>query len=386
MFAFATAFCIAGGTASAQVAPYMNFGLATQTSTALDAALKSKHDAQAARAYLAAAPSAEDTPPPPVSESEGEVIGFPKGITYAFDITSSFPYGDVGEQRNQLPGGIDASITARIEPRTNVFAQYFQLQPQILHIDNGETPVYIQGTPGSTGLLPLAQLNEGVSTKIDAFIGGFQRLFFVGGAAINSGHPIVFAPVYAAVKADIGGGDLNFQEQYNGGQAMYVEQRVFQEYVANLVIPLSITEKLNVLYYASPEILVHPSGFEQTNHVQYEQQLLVEYNPNKQTTIFFNPSHSLTYFPTDLYPVSTTSFVYGVTHRFRRPSKALIQPYLQAEVITSNPNNPIDNALGVARVTIVPNIGALPTIGGNKFTTVQLSLGIGTPPQVVPYP
>jgi hypothetical protein len=60
--------------------------------------------------------------------------------------------------------------------------------------------------------------------------------------------------------------------------------------------------------------------------------------------------------------------------------------YIQGEVITSNPDNPIYNSLGVARLTVVPNRGILPTIGGNKFTTVQLSIGVGTPPMIVPYP
>jgi hypothetical protein len=368
------------------MSPEADFGFASATSAALTAALRSKHDAQEARKLLAAAPAADETPPPPITDAQGEVIGFPKGITYGFDISSSYEYGDTGEPRNGLPGGFDATITARLEPRTNIFFQYFQLDAQILNIDNGEAPVYAAGVPGSSGELPLADLNEGVSTKVDAMIVGLQRLFFVGGAAINGGHPIVFAPTYAAVKADIGGGDLNFQEQYNANEALVVQQRVFQEYVANLAIPLSITEKLPVILFISPEVLVHPQGFNQSNHVQVEEMLLAEYNPNKNTTIYFNPSHAYTYFPTDTYPVSTTSFVYGVTHRFGKPNKLRAQPFVQGEVITSNPNNPTNNALGVARVTADPGVGILPMIGGNKFTTVQLSVGLGTPPLVIPYP
>ena len=74
-------------------------------------------------------------------------------------------------------------------------------------------------------------------------------------------------------------------------------------------------------------------------------------------------------------------------HRLRKPNKYNWFPlYLQGEVITSNPDNPDYNAYGVARLTIVPGVGILPTTSGNKFTTVQLSLGVGTPPQIVPYP
>jgi hypothetical protein len=385
IFALVGFFVLAYGGASAQVAPFTGFGLAQTTSTALTEALKSKHDAQKARNFLAAAPSAEDTPPPPVSDSEGEVIGFPKGITYAAEITSSFPYGDTGETRNRLPGGVNGTMVARLEPRTNAFFEYFQLQPQIEGINNGSAPVYsLAGPTGSR--VPASILNQEVASKIDAFVIGLQRLFFVGGEAINGGHPVVFAPTYTAVKGDIGGGDLNFQVQYNNGKVMRVQQRVFQQWEANLAIPLSLTEKLTVLYIATGEILVHPDGFNETNHPQFEQQLLVEYTPNKQTTIFVNPSKALTYFPTDTYPVSTANFVYGINHKFGKPNKARLQPYIQGEVIESNPDNPILNQNGIAKITAVPGVGLLPAIGGNKFTTVQLSFGLGTPPVIIPYP
>jgi hypothetical protein len=379
----------ASGTARAQTAPYMSLGLAQTTSTALAGALRSRRDAQqSAKDYLAAnAPNASDTPPPPVTESEGEVIGFPKGITYAFDESISYEYGDTGEPRNGLPGGFDANFVARLEPRTNIFAQYYQLQPQILGVDNGVAPVFAPGATKSSGNLPLDLLGFGVSSKIDVFVAGLQRLFFVGGPAIDGGHPIVFAPAYAAVKGDIGGGHLNDQEQFNDGVAMRVTQRTFESYLANLAIPFSLTEKLYVVYIATGEVLVGPRGFNLTNHVQFEQQGLIQYNPNDQTTIFFNPSRAITYFPTDAYPVSTANFVYGITHRLRHVNKHNWFPlYIQGEVITSNPDNPIYNSLGVARLTVVPNRGILPTIGGNKFTTVQLSLGVGTPPMIIPYP
>jgi hypothetical protein len=379
--------CAAFGTAVAQTAPYTNLGLAQMTSTALANELRSKHDAQAARNELAAGPSAGETPPPEVTESEGEVIGFPKGFTYAFDESISYPWGDTGEARNELPGGFDAQLTARIEPRTNVFFQYYQIQPQIEGIDYGSAPVYAPGANKPSGYLPLSLLDLGVSSKIDVFVAGFQRLFFVGGAAINGGHPIIFAPTYAAVKGDIGGGALNTQLQYNNGSVMRVVTRAFEQYAANLVIPISLTPKLYVLYFATAEALVAPEGFNQSNRVQFEQQGLIEYNPNPQTTLFINPSKAMTYFPTDRYPVSTGNFVYGFVHRLRKPNKYNWFPlYLQGEVITSNPDNPDFNAYGVARLTVVPNVGILPTISGNKFTTVQLSIGVGTPPQIVPYP
>jgi len=375
------------GAASAQVAPYMSFGLSQTTSAALAGALRSRHDAQDAQHYLAAAsaPSGEETPPPPVTESMGETIGFPKGFTYNFDETISYPYGDTGEVRNQLPGGFDINFLARVEPRTNVFVQYYQIQPQILGVNNGTTPVF-SSTGVRAGTLPLSVLNYSVSSKIDAFIVGLQRLFFVGGSAINGGHPIVFAPIYAAVKGDIGGGILNSQTQFNNGQIQRVTQRIFEQYAANLAIPFSLTPKLYVLYIATGEALVNRQGFNQTNHVQYEQQALIEYNPNPQTTIFLNPSKAITYFPTDTYPVSTGNFVYGITHRFRHVNKYNWFPvFIQGEVITSNPDNPIYNALGVARVTVARG-ALLPTVGGNKFTTVQLSIGLGTPPEIIPYP
>ena len=379
--------CATFGTAAAQVAPYTDLGLARMTSTALGDELRSKHDAQAARSELAASPNGTETPPPEVTQSEGEVIGFPKGFTYAFDESISYAWGDTGEARNELPGSFDAQLTARIEPRTNAFFQYYQIQPQIEGIDYGSAPVYAPGANKPSGYLPLSLLDLGVSSKIDVFVAGFQRLFFVGGAAINGGHPIIFAPTYAAVKGDIGGGELNTQLQYNNGSVMRVITRAFEQYAANLVIPLSLTPKLYVLYFATAERLVAPEGFNQSNRTQFEQQGLVEYNPNPQTTFYFNPSKAMTYFPTDRYPVSTGNFVYGVVHRLRKPNKYNWFPlYLQGEVITSNPDNPDFNAYGVARLTVVPNVGILPTTSGNKFTTVQLSLGVGTPPQIVPYP
>ena len=152
-----------------------------------------------------------------------------------------------------------------------------------------------------------------------------------------------------------------------------MQQRVFEQWEANLAVPLSLTEKLTVLYIATGEILVHPDGFNETNHPQFEQQLLVEYTPNKLTTIFVNP-------------VSTANFVYGINHKFGKPNRARLQPYIQGEVIESNPDNPILNQNGIAKITVVPGVGFLPAIGGNKFTTVQLSVGLGTPPVVIPYP
>jgi hypothetical protein len=44
------------------------------------------------------------------------------------------------------------------------------------------------------------------------------------------------------------------------------------------------------------------------------------------------------------------------------------------------------NQNGIAKLTVIPGVGIKPAIGGNKFTTVQLSLGVGTPPVIIPYP
>jgi hypothetical protein len=384
------AFIATSGSARAQVDPSVGLGLARATSTVLDDELRSRHVAARGAKSSATSPDAEDTPPPPISDRDGQVIGFPRGITYAFDETISYAYGDTGEIRNQLPGGFDASLTYRVEPRTNAFVQYYQLQPQILGVNGGSTPIYNAGGSKPIGYLPLSTLNYGVSSKINVFVAGLQRVFFVGGPAIDGGHPIVFAPVYDAVRGFIGGGDLNTQLQYNNGHIHLVNQRSFEQYAANLAIPLTLTEKVTILYIATGEVLVNTNGFNTTNHPQFEQQALVEYSPVPQTTFFLNPSKALTYFPTDVYPVSTANFVYGLVHRLRPPNRHNWFPvYLQAEVITSNPDNPSYNALGVARITIVPTHGSvaiLPTVSGNKFTTIQLSLGVGTPPLIVPYP
>ncbi len=378
--------------ACAQADPAVGLGFARATSTVLQDELRSRHAAaHTAVAASETAPNSQDTPPPPVTDRDAQVIGFPRGITYGFDETISFPYGDTGEQRNQLPGGFDASLTLRIEPRTNVFVQYYQLQAQILGVNSGSTPIYNAGGSKPLGYLPLSTLNYGVSSKINVFVAGLQRVFFVGGAAINGGHPIVFAPVYDAVRGFIGGGDLNTQLQYQNGHIHLVNQRSFEQYAANLAIPFTLTEKVTMIYIATGEILVNTNGFNETNHPQFEQQALIEYSPVPVTTFFINPSRALTYFPTDAYPVSTSNFVYGLVHRLRAVDPHNRFPlYIQGEVISSNPDNPVYNSLGVARITIVPlkggSVGILPTVGGNKFTTVQLSIGVGTPPLIVPYP
>jgi hypothetical protein len=414
LFVFLGLGAISATSAGAQsTSGLLSNGISNQAASMLEA-LRSRHKSQAA-------PSATDTPPPEISDREQTVIGFPKRFTYSADITSAYAGGNTGFENDSLRGGVDATLTYRVEPRTNVFVDYYQLQVQILGVDTGVVPLYI-AAPNSTTGTPVGTFSlsnipttgsikrADVTTTEQAFVVGIQRLGFIGGSPVNKGHAVVFTVAYDAEKGEIGPGGagnepvtnsyLSEQLQFREGQGFkQIVQRDVQHFTASFTVPFSLTPKVLALYTATAWFQAKPSGFNKylARGPQFEQMGFIQYNPNPRTAIYVNPSKSITYFPTDTYPVSTGNFVAGIT---RQIAGGPIPLYIGGQMITSNPDN--SDGLGVTRETIfcpgypttisqqcLSNIGtgrASPSVGGNKFTTFQIILGTGTTPMPVPYP
>jgi hypothetical protein len=360
---------------------------------AMDADQK-KRDAQRRQA-TAVTPATSIVPNvaqvPPVSQQPvGAKIGFPTGIGYSADISTAYPYGNIGTYGKQgwLMGGFDASLSYAFEPTTRFVASMFQLQHWPYGFNSGLAPIYVAGFRNPVGCADLsgggacgagAGQNLNVRTKDTFGIFMVEQLFLIKG--MPGGHvlPIVISPTYVA-RGGIIGESLNNNDvvpfAYHPPDGPFftdVPTRTAQFKSLAVTLPFLKTPKMFGTFTAAPEWLVHTAGVNGTNHMQVPLILYVEYTPLRDTKIFFEPQSARDYLPTDPYPEHLIAYFLGVSQRFAKYG------FVQLVLNSGGPTNlGPDQVTAIKCVTVSPQLCG-PVVGGLKATQLQLQLGIGSP-------
>jgi hypothetical protein len=388
-----------GGRASAQSASDAVTSSAIQA--AFDAVREQREQRQAMLRHAAPDPSspivADETPPPPVSESNASKPQFlGDRLTYEADLSTMFAGGNTRQNFAELPGGMDASLLYKITRTTRAYAGYYQFSAQSLGNDD-ITPIVFQGTTTPIAYANLQAMRVDATTHLRFQLYNLQQMFTIGGWH----HPLVIAPTYLATRSSIGGTDDTGTIFANNSILTNVHQRSYQNKSINLAIPLFYGEKYFIAYTGGLIWNNNLNGANVTNHPQYIQAGYASYQPSEDTTFFMNFVNVVTYFPTEVYPYKVPTFHYGVSKIIKKPF------FLEAEVSTGGPSNP-NYTNGISRVGVVdltvpcaatatghaPNLAcvaaagngiAIPVVGGQRYTTFSLMLGIGAPPLVRPF-
>ncbi|HVS45461.1 MAG TPA: hypothetical protein VMS32_02230 [Verrucomicrobiae bacterium] len=311
--------------------------------------------------------------------------GLPTGFTYTADVSSAYPYGDIGKTgKAWLPGGVDLVGGYGFNPTTRVVASYYELQHYPVGFNSGTVPLYLQGS--ATPLDPAYDLSTGpqinVTTKDRFLILSFEKLFMLGNVK-GRPIPIVISPTYVARTSKIAASTSNndivpFEPNApNGFPVLGVYTRTAQYYSLAFTLPFLKTPKMFGTYTAAPTTLVHTAGINQENHTQIYQILYLEYTPNDRTRFFFEPQSSRDYLPTDQYAQHLPAYFLGAAERIGRSG------FVQLVLNSGGPTN--EGAYGVTALTCQalpcgsPSSQVVPTVGGLKATQIQVQFGIGSP-------
>jgi hypothetical protein len=356
--------------------------------------------ANAAPASVAApaqgAPTPTYTAPPDLTGLDLTRAAFPGDrIIYEADLSAMYSGGNTGTNFTTPPGGFDASLTYRFLPTTRAYAGYFQFSAQPLGTDDPSIPVVFQGTKTPIAFANGQQMHLDATTHLRFQIYQLQQLFSVGGRH----HPLILVPTYVAVRSIIAGKD-DSGPIYANGQFMTVHQRSYETKGLNLNIPLFYNEHYLISYTGGPIWNVNSNGANQTNHPQLYQAATATYSPTPDLTYFVNALSSITYFPTEVYPYHTPTLHVGFAKVLRN------KVFFEAEMSSGGPSNPNyaeTGRIGVVNLTVpcaataaglAPNLPcvaaanngvAAPTVGGQRYTTFSLMIGIGQPPLVRPF-
>ncbi len=302
----------------------------------------------------------------------------PQGFTYNVDFSMGFPVGDLGFNAGD-PGGMDAGFGLSFSRTNRLQVGYYEIQQVPLGFSNANVPLYLQGYTGPGTTLPGASLgrtNTGVvdvTTKDKIFEVSDQNLFVLGGKL-----PIVISPSYIAHTATIGGHEDVALAEFDGYPSE-VRLRTEQEYLLPVTLPFLATPRMFGTLTFAAQWLVHPAGFNQTNHAQLFSLLYLEYRASKKTTFFIQPSRLVQYDPVDPYPMYEPSIIYGIAHHFTP------QTFIQVLGIEGYPSNYRQlgiESLTCQRLPCSSNLVA-PQFGGLHAAEFQIQLGIGSP-TVVP--
>ena len=200
----------------------------------------------------------------------------PQGFTYNVDFSMAFPVGDVGFNAGD-PGGMDAGFGYAFSRTNRLQVGYYEVQQVPVGFSNVSVPLYLQGYTGPGTTLPGASLGRAstglvdVTTKDKIFEALDQNLFVIGGKI-----PIVISPTYLAHTATIGGHEDVALAEFDGYPSE-VRLRTEQEYLVPVTLPFLATPRMFGTLTVAPQWLVHPAGFNQTNHVQVFSLLYLEY-------------------------------------------------------------------------------------------------------------
>lgn len=353
-----------------------------------------KREAQRRQASAPVTPSTSVLPVgsiaqvPPVSQQKiGQYIGFPTGIGFSADVSSAYPYGDIGTYgKKWLPGGFDASISYAWQPTTRIVASMFELQHWPYGFNSGQVPVYLAGFRNPVGCADLsggnacgqgAGQNIGVGTKDNFGIFMVEQMFLIKG--MPGGHvlPIVISPTYVARGGQIEESANNNDVvpfAYNPPDGQFftdVPTRTAQYKAVALTLPFLKTPKMFGTFTVAPSWLIHTAGANSGNSMQVAQVLYLEYTPTENTKLFFEPQSARDYLPTDPYPEHLIAYFLGVSQRLTK--------YAFAQVVLNDGNSTNLGYPGVHAIEClsVPVCG--PAIGGFKATQIQFQIGVGTP-------
>lgn len=370
--------------------------------TGANDAIKNSIDAErkkreAERAKAAATPSPSLLPNgtlaqvPPVNQQRvGPVIGLPTGIGYSLDVSTAYPYGNIGSLGRQgwLMGGMDASLSYAWQPTTRIVASMFQLQHWPQGFNSGLAPVYVQGFKNPVGCADMggsdvcgagSGQNINVRTKDTFGIFMLEQLFLIKG--MPGGHvlPIVVSPTYVT-RGGVIGESVNNNDivpfAYNPPDGPYftsLPTRTAQYKAVAVTLPFLKTPKMFGTFTVASQWLMHTNGVNGTNHMQLPQVLYLEYQPFPQTKLWFEPQSARDYLPTDPYPEHLFAYFLGASQRFAK--YGFVQIVLNSgSVLNMGP----DGVIAIKCLTVSPqNCG--PAIGGLKATQIQLQVGIGSP-------
>lgn len=352
--------------------------------SAMDADRKKQDEAKQNRAKAVA------QVPPVTQQRVGPVIGFPTGIGYSADISTAYPYGNIGSLGKQgwLMGGVDLSLSYAFKPTTRLVASMFQLQHWPYGFNSGLAPIYVAGFRNPVGCADLSGGNAcgpgagqslNVRTKDTFGIFMLEQLLLIKG--MPGGHvlPIVISPTYVARGGQIGESPVNNDVvpfAYNPPDGPYfsdVPTRTAQFKAVALTLPFLKTPKMFGTFTVAAQWLMHTAGVNSSNHVQIPQVLYLEYSPFPDTKIWVEPQSARDYLPTDPYPEHLMAYFLGVSQRFAKYG------FVQLVLNSGNPTNlGPDGVTAIKCLTISPQQCG-PVVGGLKATQLQLQFGIGSP-------
>ncbi len=332
------------------------------------------------------------------------------GIDYTVDLSSAFPYGNVGINHNNLKGGFDAQLFLSPERYTRILAGYYNVDFYPVGFDTGTVPTYIQnsllgagaGRTNCTAIVgsgnpicpaPLHTLQNDAGVQQRVAILALQKIVYIGGLL-----PIVISPSYIAQRSSIGGSDDVFLA-YDPNRLNYqpVHLRTGEEKNLFVSLPFASSSKLFGVSTAGPTWNVNTCCNNHAgNGIQLFEELDLRYFASPQTTIFFQPSRIHQYYPEDPYPQNEATFIEGINHKFGGKHSPF---FIQGFVVSGTPSNPPyghTGRVGTIDVTCVtgfpacatlaganPRTNTAVTFGGFKATNIILQVGIGTP-SVVP--
>lgn len=359
--------------------------------SALDAQRKKQEETKRAAA-TSLLPNGTVGQIPPVNQQKigPTEIGFPTGIGYSADVSTAYPYGNIGNLGKQgwLMGGVDLSLSYAFKPTTRVIASMFQLQHWPYGFNSGLVPIYVQGFRNPVGCADLGGSdicgagtgqNINVRTKDTFGIFMLEQLFLIKG--MPGGHvlPIVISPTYVA-RGGIIGESVNNNDvvpfSYNPPDGPYFNNlptRTAQFKAVALTLPFLKTPKMFGTFTVAAQWLMHTNGVNSSNTMQIPQVLYVEYTPFPETKLWFEPQSARDYLPTDPYPEHLVAYFLGISQRFAKYG------FMQLVLNSGNPTNlGPDGVTSIKCLTISPQQCG-PAIGGLKATQLQLQLGIGSP-------
>jgi hypothetical protein len=341
----------------------------------------------------AAAPGAPNVAQaPPVSQPPlGPTIALPAGFSYTADISTAYPYGNIGTYgKGWLMGGTDLSVGYGFNWSTRLVASMFQLQHWPYGFNSGLVPVYLAGFRNPVGCADLSDGNAcgpgtgrniNVRTKDTFGVFMLEKLFTIKSDKLPGPVPIVISPTYVARGGQIGFASGNndvvpFTYNLPDGPVENIPVRTAQYYAVALTLPFLKTPKMFGTFTVAPQWVVHTAGANVGNSMQLPQVLYLEYTPTKSTTLFFEPQSARDYLPTDPYPEHLIAYFLGVSQRLTKYA------FVQAILNSGNPTNlGADGVTGIKCLTVqqaINNACGL-AIGGLKATQLQLQFGVGSP-------
>ncbi|GAC1654811.1 MAG: hypothetical protein NVS9B12_05590 [Vulcanimicrobiaceae bacterium] len=317
-------------------------------------------------------------------------IGLPTGFNYTLDVSAAYPFGDIGNGKRWLPGGVDAVASYGFNPKQRIVLNYYELQHYPVGFNTGTRPLYL---PSAFPLIPgvnpacvdltgttsatCSGQNIDVTTKDRFFLAYFNQLVIFGKGA--KAIPLVISPTYVArtskVAASFTGNDdvVGFVDQ-TGVPHTDIHTRTAQVKSIAFTLPFLKTPKMFGTITLAPSWLVHTAGVNQENHAQLYQILYLEYNMRPGTKFFFEPQSSRDYLPADRYAQHLSAYFLGASQQVGKVG------FIQLVLNSGSPTNYAPYGVSQFNCYALPcATNTVPAVGGLKATQLQIQFGIGSP-------